>query len=296
MTKTTQGFIFATLAALFNSSVGIFSVFSFKLGLSPFGVAFFKCLFSLLILGLFLIFAKKVKDVFAYLKSKWKALAIISFFGVFTLYNFETMAYTSINVAVVVFCLFASSTMMTFALSAYLDKRFLSKIEMITVILSIIGLVLIFLDGQAQTQSNLGVFYAILSGFGYGVFLTLSKRFGINSSVITIFCLLLFGTIYLSFPYFISGVEVVNISTVPYILLLAIIPTIGGFFCTIKALNSLKSQSVQLIELSEPIFAICFGFLFLGQTSTISQLIGGAIIIFAIILHEFAPLFIKKKN
>ncbi len=231
MNKTINGFMFATLAALFNSSVGIFSVFSFKSGLSPFGVAFFKCLISLLILALFLILTGKVKDVFTYLKDKWKALAVISFFGVFVLYNFETMAYGSVNVAVVVFCLFASSTIMTFVLSAYLDKRFLSKLEIITVFLSILGLVLIFLDEQTQTQNSLGIFYAILSGFGYGIFLTLSKRFGISSSVISVFCLLLFGTVYLSFPYFINGVEVVNLSAIPYILLLAIIPTIGGFFC-----------------------------------------------------------------
>ncbi|HGA5942127.1 TPA: EamA family transporter, partial [Salmonella enterica subsp. enterica serovar Saintpaul] len=68
---------------------------------------------------------------------------------------------------------------------------------------------------------------------------------------------------------------------------LAILPTIGGFWCTTKALTLTSSQSVQLIELSEPVFAILFSTIFLGQIASTMQYIGGGLIFLAIIFYEF---------
>ncbi|EAJ4269138.1 EamA/RhaT family transporter, partial [Campylobacter coli] len=45
--------------------------------------------------------------------------------------------------------------------------------------------------------------------------------------------------------------------------------------------------SVQLIELSEPLFAMFFGSLFLAQSISFLQILGGVFILFAIFVHEF---------
>ncbi len=79
-------------------------------------------------------------------------------------------------------------------------------------------------------------------------------------------CALLFiGSLYLSIPLFGANLNL-NFSLESLILLLALafLPTIGGFYCTTRALSLAKSNSVQLIELSEPLFAMFFGSLFLA--------------------------------
>ncbi len=291
-----SGVIFALLAALFNGTVGVLSVNIFNSGLTPEGVAFFKCLIALLIVGIILFFSNKTKYVFRYLKLKWHSIAICSFFGFFVLYHFETAAYESVNVAVVVFCLFGASTITTFSVEALLDKRFVGATEFISMALAMLGLYFIFVDGEAGLHNSLGLLFAIFSGVGYGLFIVLSKRLNIGAGLVPVFSLLLFGVIYLFFPFAFNGYSIPSLNNISYLLLLAILPTIGGFWCTTKALTILKSQSVQLIELTEPIFAICFGAVFLGQLTTSFQVIGGSLIMLSILSYEFSPINLIRRQ
>ncbi len=213
------------------------------------------------------------------------------------LYHFETVAYESINVAVVVFCLFGASTITTFSVEALLDKRFVGATEFISMAFAMLGLYFIFVDGEASLNNSIGLLFSVISGVGYGLFIVLSKRLNIGSGLVPVFSLLLFGVIYLFFPFAFYGYSIPSFDNISYLLLLAILPTLGGFWCTTKAITILKSQSVQLIELTEPIFAICFGAIFLGQLTTSFQVIGGTLIMLSILSYELLPInFNKKKN
>ena len=125
---------------------------------------------------------------------------------------------------------------------------------------------------------------------GYACFLVLTKRLNIGGGLIPVCALLVFGVIYLFIPFAIQGVVAPSSEALPYLLMLAILPTIGGFWCTTKSLTLIESQSVQLIELSEPIFALLIGFIFLGQMVTGAQMLGGALIMASIIVHEYLPM------
>jgi len=286
--------ILALLAAFFNGMVGVFSVNLFNSGLPPQSVAFFKCVIAFVIVGLILIFTNKVMDVLKYLKTKWFYVAICSFFGFFVLYHFETAAYESVNVAVVVFCLFGSATITTFFVEVLIEKRFFNMTESLSITLALFGLYFIFIDNEVGFESNHGLFFALISGLGYGLFIVLSKKLKIGSGLITVFSLLLFALVYLFFPFALSGYTIPSSNNLIDLALLALLPTIGGFWCTTKALTILKSQSVQLIELTEPIFAIIFGLIFLGQLTTYFQIIGGLFIMLSIVSYEFLPRYISK--
>jgi len=290
------GIIFALLAALFNGMVGVLSVNIFNSGLTSEAVAFFKCLIALFIVGIILLISKQGKNLIIYLSTKWKSIAICSFFGFFVLYHFETAAYKSINVAVVVFCLFGASTITTFLVEAIMNKRFFNIKELLSITFAIIGLYFIFADGSTSLDNNKGLLFSILAGIGYGLFIVLSKKLDIGAGLIPVFSLLLFGVIYLLFPFMFFGFSLPSIDNITYLIYLAILPTIGGFWCTTKALTILKSQSVQLIELTEPIFAIIFAIVFLGQVTTFFQLIGGLLIICSIIVYEFLPIKLQKER
>lgn len=287
--KRLLGGVLATLAALFNGTVGVISVNLFASGMSSEAVAFYKCFIALIALSGVLLMSGQWFVMCSYLREKWRYIALCAFFGFFMLYNFETAAYQFINVAVVVFCLFGASTVTTFIFGAVLEKRSLYGIEVISIILSIAGLLLIFLDaGSFEIDSVTGIFFAVLSGIGYGMFLVLSKRFDLGGGLIAVFSLLLFGVLYLAIPFVLTGVSLPSAASLPVLILLALLPTICGFWCTVKALTLLNSQSVQLIELTEPIFALIIGFIVLGQVTTIMQAIGGALIMVAILVHELS--------
>lgn len=284
------GTILALLAALFNGTVGVFSVNLFATGISSEGVAFYKSFIALIIIFGVLAATGQLKALKAFFMEKWKPVAVCALFGFFILYYFETAAYQYINVAVVVFCLFGVSTITTFLLNCILERRFTTIQESISILLAVGGLYLVFVEtNNLADQNSLGIVLASISGIGYACFLVLTKRLNIGGGLIPVCALLVFGVIYLFIPFAIQGVVVPVSEAIPYLLMLAILPTIGGFWCTTKSLTLIESQSVQLIELSEPIFALIIGFIFLGQMVTGAQMIGGGLIMASIIVHEYLP-------
>ncbi|MDO6708935.1 DMT family transporter [Photobacterium sp. 1_MG-2023] len=291
------GVILALLAAFFNGMVGIFSVSLFQSGMPPEAVAFYKCVVAFLMIVAVLVATEKVGTLLAYLKEKWKALIVCSFFGFFMLYFFETAAYETLNVAVVVFLLFGVSTLVTFFANAVFERRNLTGQEWMSVLFAVLGLYLIFMENEhIEASVNTGFMYAVLAGIGYGLFLVLNKKLNIGGGLIPVCGLLLFGLVYLMIPFTMTGLVGIDPSVWLTLVLLALLPTIGGFWCTTKSLTILKSQTVQLVELSEPIFALMLGFVFLGQLVTPMQMLGGACILAAILIHEVRLSFFRKNK
>jgi drug/metabolite transporter (DMT)-like permease len=288
--KAYLGFIYALLAALFNGVIGVVSVKIMASGLHPFEVAFYKCLISFIIILICLIISKQWLGWITHLRMHYKKISICAFFGFFILYFFETNSYYYEKVPVAIFLLLGSSTLTAFTLSAILNKRCITCLEILSILLAISGLALLFGLGSEEIikVSYKGLALAFIAGIGYGAFLTLSSFFKIGSGLIVVNSLLLFGTSYLFIPCLYTGLHLPSLNNFYLLLITAIVPTIGGFWFTTKALTLLKSNSVQLIELSEPIFATLMAFFFLNQQLNMLQMIGGALIISAIYVNYFA--------
>ncbi|HEV8052734.1 MAG TPA: DMT family transporter, partial [Parachlamydiaceae bacterium] len=285
------GYIYALLAAIFNGMVGIFSVKIMATGLSPYAIAFYKCLIAFLIITSWLIVSRQFGEWINYIKRLWWELSVAALFGFFVLSFFETAAYQYEKVTIVVFMLLGSAVITTFILTALLDKKWLSLHNIMSCTLALSGLALIFGVNVVSSDNYFGIFLALIAGSGYGAFLTISPRFNLGSGLLVVNSLMLFGMLYLFIPFAIEGlVFVADVNTIILLIFLALLPTIGGFWCTTKALTLLKSESVQLIELSEPIFCLVFSFVFLNQYLTFWQIIGGGILIGSIYVNiAFTP-------
>ena len=107
--KKYQGYLYALLAAIFNGMVGLFSVKIMATGLSPYAVAFYKCFVAFLMLTTWIIISGQLASWLKNIKKSWWQFALAALFGFFVLYYFETSAYQSENVTVVVFMLLASA-------------------------------------------------------------------------------------------------------------------------------------------------------------------------------------------
>src|SRR5690348_13722202 len=115
-----KGVLYAYIAALLNAFVGVFSLGAFNLGISPTSVAFYKCLIALITLTLWVSTTATLRSACMRLYHHKFQIALISFFGVFLLYFFETSAYTFTNISTVVFTLLGTSTITAFLASAVL--------------------------------------------------------------------------------------------------------------------------------------------------------------------------------
>ena len=104
---------------------------------------------------------------------------------------------------------------------------------------------------------------------------------------------MLFGIIYLFIPFYKEEIVIPNDSSMPSLIALAILPTIGGFYCTTKALTFLEANKVQLLELTEPLFATLFSYIFLREVISNIEFLGVFLILFAIYISEYK---LKKEN
>ncbi|UNU72797.1 DMT family transporter [Moraxella nasovis] len=62
------------------------------------------------------------------------------------------------------------------------------------------------------------------------------------------------------------------------ILCLVLLPTIGGFYFTTKAVELGEASKVQIIETSDPLFATLFAFIFFGDLLGFYGYIGALLI------------------
>ena len=282
MNNCTKGLMYGIMAAFLNGIVGVLSVSVFKQGASPYLVSFYKCLFATLLLLLFVLLSKRIKTLLA-LSKNLVAIAICGFLGFFLLFFFETIAYSHSNVTTVVFTLFASAIITTFLAKSIIEKRLLNKSELISALFALVG-ILLFSNYQ-KLIIDPGLIYSAFAGIGYGLFMVYSRKLNIKATVEYLTALLFFASIYLSIPFFYThGLTLPTLESLPIILLLAILPTIGGFFCTIKSLSYISSSQVIVIEISELLFASILALVFLSQKPSLIELLGGMFIILSIVL------------
>ena len=117
----------------------------------------------------------------------------------------------------------------------------------------------------------------------------------------TLLYIFAFGTVFLGIQVFLNcdARVTIQLSNIPFIVLLAIIPTMGGFYFTNKAINHATAGEVQLVEMSEPFIATILGFVFLKQMISGTDLVGGMIIVLGLLVLEkdsIVELFKKNKQ
>ena len=290
------GISFALAAAALNATIGIFSVLLMNTGLKSNDIAFLKTIIAFVLLSALLSKTPKrmqyqhlITTEFVGSSNKrvmW-TVAICAFLGIFTLFVFETKAYEYGNPANVVVVLMAAATISATLFSALLLKEKLLLSTILGILLAVTGIFVI--SWTSSVNLNL-IFFASLAGSGYGLFSVLMQRFGLQGGIYLTKYLLLFGSVFLFIPFIVTF-EPINIGypSVLGLLGLAIFPTILGFYCTTSALKYLPAAKVQVIELSEPLFAMFFVWLILHEVATMRFWLGAALVIVGILTITHLP-------
>ncbi|MFC4892171.1 DMT family transporter [Pseudofrancisella aestuarii] len=283
--KAIIGSFFAISASIVNGSVGVFVKNLFQMDFDYYQASFYKCVVAFFILYFICMSNAKMRREFRELLRNPVPIAICAFLGLFVLYFFETCAYQYMKVSEVVLLLMVGSVITSAILSAILLKDKLGITSIGALILALIGIFLLTdIGGEVSVQ---GCMIAFMSGVGYGGYLVLSRLFKMKATVPFLCLLLLFGCLFLMIPFLLYSDPVIPSSGgLADILILAIFPTILGFYFTTKALEYISSNKAQLMELSEPVFALIFSMIFLGEFLTKLQLVAMVLIIFALYLAE----------
>lgn len=269
-----------------------------KLSSAPSGViAFYRLFFSvLLMLPVFLL--RYVSELKHITKRDW-IFTIVS--GVFLAFHFilwfESLNYTSVassTVLVTLQPLFAFVGTYVFFKEKFTGKAVLSGI------IAILGSVIIsWGDFQISGTALIGDIFALIACALITAYLmfgqTVRKRlslvaytflvYAISSVTLLVYVLLANEPL---LPY--------KMSDWIYFILLAIIPTLLGHTLFNWSLKWMSTSTISMAILFEPIGAAILAYFLLGEMVTWTQIIGGSVVIFGIIIFLFDERKIKALN
>ena len=130
-----------------------------------------------------------------------------------------------------------------------------------------------------------GVLWGILAGFGFAV-LTLLNRSHVcdKSPLLLTFWQNGFAALIL-IPFSFSESYIVSQRDWILLLVLGVVCTVGGHSLLINGLRYIRAQLASLLIAGlEPVLAILFAFIFLGEIPNLRTIIGGVLILFATII------------
>ena len=241
-----------------------------------------------------------MKDFKPIEKVDFKLLTLISVFGFFIFqwfYGIGIGKTTSGNASIIM----GTVPIMVLVMNHIFRIKRMSKIKMIGVSISLIGLCLIVASGGevGQLKDNLiGMGYIFISAIGYTIYMVFSKTLTVKYSprqittlAITITTVLII--IFSKFDIFINGLNIVSIATLIYTGVIAMF--IGNFIWT-WAIKRISSNNVAIFNNLPPIFSIVFGFIILNEQISIYQIIGAMIIFAGLYVSNYLNIssFIKR--
>lgn len=169
-------------------------------------------------------------------------------------------------------------------------------IEWVASFVAIVGLWT--LTGGVQ-NFNWGDFITILTAVAISVCLVLTKKAldqGADPTVLT-FQQMGVSAVLGFFGSLVTGVSVVpqEFSIVLSIFYLGVMASFVAFYVQNSVMKSIDSNIVSIIVATEPFFALLFSWLFAFEGFAVLKLVGGLIMLFAIVLPELWGLSVKGK-
>jgi drug/metabolite transporter (DMT)-like permease len=293
MSRHLSGFGFAVLAAIINGSVGVFITFSTKTGLTGPTIVFYKCFLAAIILATLLWATGKLHHAIQN-ASRSPVLAAAGLFGVFVMNAFEVRAYRLESVATVVLMFLAGATVATQGLTTFVLRQRMTVGRAIAIGLCSMG-VFLLMQKYLSFGAAAGCLLGAAAGTGYGVYMVIAQRFALKADLRDMFGMLAWGTLFLLPEYIGTGVELPGITAWGMLIWLAVFPTVLGYFFTTAAVTRLGASKVQLVELSEPLFAALMAWHFLNELLTYRQVAGGVAIILAGYAGDIIDNFAREK-
>jgi DME family drug/metabolite transporter len=272
------GVSFALGAAMCNGTVGVLSRSALSDGFGNADVAFWRCFGAFALLSIIVLARRGGMDRIAALAPDCWKIGICAFLGIFTLYHFETQAFALAPIPLVAVLVFAGGIgailLDIFVLREVVTPR---KVFAIALVFGG-GYLLIIRDGLA-VGSPLGIFLALIAGFGYASFMFAWKFFRLKSTMESLWWFFLFGSVFLAGPFFATGPNLPGADILPAVAALAVLPSFCGFLCTTFALKYIEAYRTQVIEASEPIFSALFGALVFSELLSPLGLVASFVII-----------------
>ena len=280
------GFILVFLGAITLSFGGLI-VKSFE-GANLWQILFWRSVFFCLVIIIFLLITYKRQFFKAFINSGLPGVigGIILGLGFFS-YVFAMYNTTVVNANFII-----QTQTLFLAIFGYLFlKETISKITLVSIILAISGITLMLGDSLTSGQM-IGNVIAFIMPISFAVLIIIVRKY---PSVDMIPLQLIAGVVAMIIGYVIAGRVDISLHDIFLGFLAGFFQVGFGFiFITIGA-RTTPSAVVGIIMMSEAIFGPLWAWVFINEQPPLIVLIGGSIVLFAVLLQFGSKFFIKKE-
>ncbi len=276
MNKKSSRLMLVSAMAIF----GTLAPFVRNIGVSSAELSLCRALLAAAMIGLFLLATGRKLPV----KNLKKELVLLMVSGACMAVNwillFEAYKYTTVTIATLTY--YFAPVLVTVA-SAFLFREKLTKKNILCFLMATIGIVII--TGITNLEGGVNNGMGILCGLGAAVLYAgciLLNKFIKGIGGIERTFLQFLAAIVVMIPYVLltGGVHLGNLDTTGWICLLVVgLIHTGITYCMyFTAVEHIPGQAVAILSYIDPLVAVIIGVVVLGEPLTVSQVIGGALI------------------
>lgn len=284
MSAQVNGYICAALAAAFYGTNPIFAVPLYGTGMNPVSVLLFRYLLGIPLLAAIVIFRSerllpRAREVFPV-----ALLGVIMALSSLTLYE----AYTCMNAGVASTLLFMYPILTSLLMSLFFHEKF-RPVTGVCLLVMGTGLYLLMDPAQDGSIDMKGFALIFVSSLLYAVYLVMikvSKVLPYIPAVQSLLYQLLSGGL-----VFLAAVAAGDSLILPETLFdwgnlaaLALFPTVLSLLFTIRAIRRIGPTPTAIFGALEPITAVALSILLLGESLTVREFVGGALIVLSTML------------
>ncbi|WP_083678843.1 DMT family transporter [Paenibacillus pabuli] len=210
-------------------------------------------------------------------KKDWSVVLLAGLFlGLHFLFWMESLVHTSVASSMVILSL---QPLFVLVGSYFIFKERANMVTILCLVTALAGSVIIaWGDIGVSKEALVGDGLSLLGTIAVSAYMLAGQKVShkIDANVYSVIVFFLAGSVLLIYSLFnhisLTGY---NTSDWMYFLLLAIIPTIFGQFLINLLLKSLGATTLSVGIIGEPVLAIILAFVFLGETISLFQFIGG---------------------
>ncbi len=296
MRNEIKGAILVLTAAFFWGFAATAAKFIFNNNIDPFKLVNMRLNLAFIILFIyFVIFDRKKLKITKYDIKNIAALGIVGIAGVQTTYYY-TMA--TLNVSMAIFLQYLAPAIIVLY-SIIFKKEKLSKAIAISLLISLLGSSFIIFGREVSGVTpfkSLGIITGIISAFFLSFYTLFCNRCTVRLNAWTVLLYAVgFGALvywFVSPPWILwRGITLKELTFAVYI---SIFATIIPFGLYISGLHFLTPSTGSILSMLEPVIATASAYLLLNEKMTVIQMLGGIMIIIAVIVINMY--YIKKEN
>lgn len=159
----------------------------------------------------------------------------------------------------------------------------ISRAEWVILLLVTTGLVLVTPSFDFGDQATIGLMWAIASGLSFALFTLINRRAASHLSAYQVACWENLVVMLITLPFGLSSVGSVSPLDWFWLALLGVFCTALSHYLLVSSLMVLKARSAGIVIALEPVYAIFFAAVLFAQYPSLRALLGGAIMIAAIV-------------